>query len=438
MKSSRLKYLIIFFSAFIFSFVFFYVIGAIYCDEIWLYGFSANISKGLMIYRDYNVVTTPLYFFLVSVFINLFGNYIMVTHIFDSIIFALIIIMLYKIIRGKVFIMMPMFMFFCIAGYNLLALFFCVLIIFLIFEKKDNDLLIAFIVGLCFITKQNIGVLLFIPCFIYSKKKIKSVCCFMLPFFILSIYLIYNDAFYQFIDYCFLGLFDFREKNLYVDKLFVLLFIINIIYLVYKLWRSNFKDKELFYILSFQLVMYPIFDHRHYLCALFLVIYVLLKSINKKRLLLMIGVFVYFLYFELFFVVDYDISFEKKDIDYLKNNGELEVLAYEIMNYVGDNENFFFTDYYGYYVKMYYDIEISQYDLLVSGNVGYNGMSKKLDELTDLCNKEKCYFFAEDKDNNGEDIVYDQYSEFNNYIRNNYVKVDKLFEFDIYTNYIDE
>ena len=228
MKKEFLKYLFIFISSFIFSFLFIYVIGSIYCDEVWLYGFSTNIYKGLMIYRDYNVVTTPLYFFFTSFFIRIFGNYMIVTHIFDSIIFSLMMILLYKIINWKYLIIMPIFMFFGIAGYNLLCLFFCLLIIFLVVENKENELLIAFIIGLCFITKQNIGGVLFVPCFILSKEKIKCFCSFILPFLILSIYLIFNDAFYQFVDYCFLGLFDFGKKNLYVDYFFVLLFIINV------------------------------------------------------------------------------------------------------------------------------------------------------------------------------------------------------------------
>lgn len=429
------KYLLIFILSFLFSFVFFYMIGTVYCDEVWLYGFSHNLSRGMVIYRDYNVVVTPFYFFIVSIFIRIFGEYIMVMHMVDSIMYASIIVILYKLIGKKVFIMLPLFMFFGVAGYNLMCLFFFVIIIYLLNKGYDNDILIAFLVGLCFITKQNIGVFLFIPCFIYSKNKLKSVCSFMIPLLVVVIYLVYKDSLYQFIDYFFLGLFDFGCKNLYLDKLFVILFIINVIYILYKLCKSSFKDKGLLYILSFQLIMYPIFDIRHYLCSLFLVLYVILEDIHNKQFLLLISSFVYFLYIGLFFSLDYDINFKSKNIDYLKNNGELEMLANSVSDYIGDNNNFFFIDFYGYYIKLYYDIPISRYDLLLSGNVGFNGMNERLEELDKLCNSEVCYFFIDNSKNyEKKGTVEVQYSEFLSYIKNNYQIVDSLYEFDIYSD----
>lgn len=437
MKSSKVKYLFVFFSSFIFSFVFFYIFGFVYCDEVWVYGFSYNLSNDLMIYRDYNVLQMPLYFIIVSGFIKLFGSYMIVMHIFDSLLFSLMMILLYKIINWKYLIMLPLFMFWWPSGYNLLCLFFVILIIYLIYKKKDNDCLIAFIVGLCFITKQNMGVFLFIPMLFYSKNKIKSICCFLIPFLVLSLYLIYNDAFYQFIDYCFLGMLDFGEKNTQIFSLTFSLFLINVIALLYLLLKSKFKDRELLYVLSFQFLMYPIFDIRHYCCAMFLVVYLILKKVKNTRLLMIFGFGIYYFNFILFLGFDYNINLDKS-FDFFRNNGDLKILVEEVKEYVGDNENFFFTDYYNYYIKLYYDIPISQYDLLLSGNVGYNGMDKKFRELDELCSKERCYFFSNKFNNNDtDDILFEQYKEFYNYIKNNYKKVDSLLEFDIYVSFVE-
>ena len=74
------------------------------------------------------------------------------------------------------------------------------------------------------------------------KKKIKSICCFMMPFLVLSIYLIYNDAFYQFIDYCFLGMIDFGETNKLIYPLNFSLFIVNVVVILYWLFKSEGKD----------------------------------------------------------------------------------------------------------------------------------------------------------------------------------------------------
>lgn len=431
MCRSIFKYIFLFSFGFLFSFIFFYVMQPIYCDEVWVYGFSYNISKGMIIYRDFNVLQMPLYFFIASLFIKIFGNYIIVIHIFDSLLFATMLIMLSKIIHWKVLILLPIFIFWWPSGYNLLCLFFLILIIYLINQKKDCDYLIAFLIGLCFITKQNIGLCLLLPCLFYSKNKIKTILIFIIPFLVLSIYMIYYDAFYNFIDYCFLGMFEFGEKNLNYSIFWLLFVILNILFLLLMLFRSKFRDKEIFYILIFQLITYPIFDIRHVICSFFPVMYLILKKISSRYICFLIAFFVYSLYFSLFISVNYSINFDK-NILYLRNSRQLDILIDGVVDYVGENENFFFVDYYSYLIKLYSDIPISQYDLLLSGNVGYKGMEKKLKQLDELCLVEKCYFFSEyyPKD----DIVGSQYQYFHQYIVSNYQKVDSLFEFDIYTN----
>ena len=318
MKKEKIKYLLLFFFSFLFCFIIFGMCQGIYCDEVWLYGFSYNLSKGMMIYRDYNVVTTPLYFFLVNIFIKIFGNYIIVMHIFDSLLFATIIMLLFKIINWKSLILLPIFMFWWPSGYNLLCLFLLTLIIYLIHEKKDKDWLIALIIGLILITKQNIGVMLFIPCLYYSKNKIKTIITFLIPFFIVSIYLIFNNAFFDFINYCFLGLLEFGESNKYIEFPFFISTILTIGILLYLLIKNKLKNKELFYILMFQIMVYPIFDLRHYLCAFFPVMYLILKKINNKRPAFFIGFAVYLFFILLFSFQTYKIDFSTSNITYLR------------------------------------------------------------------------------------------------------------------------
>ena len=253
----------------------------------------------------------------------------------------------------------------------------------------------------------------------------------------MSIYLIYNDAFYQFVDYVFLGMLDFGANNKHTEGIFLFLFITNIVILIYWLFKYKFKNKELFFVLMFQLIMYPIFDSRHYVCALFPFLYLILKKVNSSIFLKILGVGLFFLEVSLLLGIRIKINFSN-EIDFLRNNGDFSLLAREVKEYVGECDNFFFDEYYNYYVKLYYNFPIGQYDLLLSGNVGYNGMVKKLNELTELCNREKCYFFVEEEDLEYKDgISSSQYSDFYNYIKDNYVKVDSLFEFDIYTNYIE-
>ena len=41
-------------------------------DEIWIYGFGTNIVDGLIPYKDYNMVVTPFFPYLLSIIFRLF------------------------------------------------------------------------------------------------------------------------------------------------------------------------------------------------------------------------------------------------------------------------------------------------------------------------------------------------------------------------------
>lgn len=432
MLKNRFNYVFLFCFSFLFSLILFYVFQGIYCDEIWTYGFSYNISDGLVPYRDFNLVTTPFYSFLAAIFIKLFGNYIIVMHLFDSLLFSIMIILLFKIINWKVLILLPLFMFWWPSGYNFLCLFFLVLIIYLISQGKYNDIVIALIVGVCLITKQNVGIFFILPCLFYSQNKVKTIIVFLLPFLLISVYFVYCNAFYDFLNCCFLGMFEFGNDNKYFEGYFFELFMVIILALVILLIKSKFRNREIFYILMFQLMLYPIFDLRHFACVFFPVMYLILKKINSKHLLFILGFSVYFMFALLLYGNNFKIKFDD-NITYFKNSGDLNVLAEQTKKYIVDNDNFFFNGYYGYFIKLYYDIPISQYDLLLSGNVGYKGMNKKLQELDNLCKIKKCYFFLENIEENS--ILEIQYRPFTNYVITNYEKVDNLFDFDVYTNF---
>ena len=69
-------------------------------DEIWNYGFSYNISVGLIPYKDFSMLQTPLYFYIGSIFIKIFGSYLISVHVFDAVFISLIMLLLYDMI-GK-------------------------------------------------------------------------------------------------------------------------------------------------------------------------------------------------------------------------------------------------------------------------------------------------------------------------------------------------
>ena len=413
-------------------------------DEVWNYGFSYNISSGLIPYRDFSMLQTPVYFYIGSIFINVFGNYLYSMHIFDSLYIALIMLMLYKSFGKRSFFIYPFLLILLIPSYNLFCLFLLFLIIYLDYDKKDNDLLNAFIVGLIFMTKQSIGVTMFLPMIFYSKNKIKSILVFLIPFSVFSIYFVFNGAFFDFIDHCFLGMIDFNEKNKFFS-FFMYVEIIQSLYIIYLLFKSRFKEKILFYILAFQIVSYPIFEVYHYMVALIPFLYYLMfKSELKKPFNL------------LFFVVFLGISIsviignvnnlinskillfrDKSNYLYGRNIYIIDSIDLkrqtEIINSYNNSYNYkFFIVQNTYLRKLYMDEEINRYDLLLNGNMGYKGYKRIINDFNEICQSNSCVFFVE------KNLIDNGYSQFNkdiyNYVINNYILEKEYKYFNVYVN----
>ena len=423
-----LFYSILFIISFCIIFFVTYVCMPLNYDEVWTYGFSYNVSQGLVIYRDFNVVTTPLYYFINCIFIKIFGDHIISSQIFNSILSALMILLMFKTIRWKALIAFSLIFIFCPNGYNLFSLFWLMLILYLIVENKDNDILVGLILGLAFITKQNIGFILLIPYLYYSRNRLKSIIVFMIPFAILAIYLLLNDAFYEFIDYCFLGLLDFGNNGYF--NYYCIIELIALIYLLFKLLKSRFKDKEIFYILMFQIMVYPLPDDRHVFTALVPVIYYILKDITDLKILITMcwGIFIFNVV--VLKGIEIDIHLEK-DIFFLKNNRDINIALEGFHDYLKDAEHYYFLDYYAYMYKLYYNIPINNYDLWNEGNQGYNGIEKRINEVDNICANNKCLFIVNNdlKDNENSQLV-----KVYNYVINNYHIIWESDDFSTYSN----
>ena len=100
-------------------------------------------------------------------------------------------------------------------GYNTLSVFYVFLLIYL--EKNNkSDYLIGLIISLAFLTKSSIGVFLALPTLYYIKKPkkiLKRIIPFLITNLIVIVYLYFNNALYDYINYAFLGLLDFQGDN---------------------------------------------------------------------------------------------------------------------------------------------------------------------------------------------------------------------------------
>lgn len=68
-------------------------------DEIWNFSYANNISKGLLPYKDFNIITTPLAAFINSIPLNLFGNKLYIHRITYIALFITYIYIITKILK---------------------------------------------------------------------------------------------------------------------------------------------------------------------------------------------------------------------------------------------------------------------------------------------------------------------------------------------------
>ena len=409
-------------------------------DEIWNYGFAHNIYKGLIPYKDFNMVVTPLFPFLMSILFHIFGSNLLVIEIENAIIMTIIIFLVEKKLKKNTW-MFALFMFFPLQivfpSYNMFILMLCIIILFLE-EKKGYDYLIGFILALAVLTKQSIGVCMILPSLIYykqPKKLLKRFVGFLFPMIIFLIYLLISKSFMQFVDLCFLGLFDFSNKNGRLFKeipglIFIIILVIVLIIMIIKYPKkiSNY------YTLAYLSIVLPLFDVYHIQMACLLFLYNLLTVTNyqfKIKVALFCPVIIIFCtcvwgccnygkghtfpndinHFQYKLLDDESIKFTKEISYYIKEHEDKEII-------------FFTTS--AYYIKIANDMKITWLDLVNDGNWGYNGEEKMMKEVKKR--KNAIYFIDRSELHEKCQTNYNVMK----YIMKNGKKIDKLRIYDVY------
>ena len=441
------KKVLMFLFWFVVSFCYSYFFHPLFNDEIWNYGFAYNISQGLVPYVDFGMIIPPFFPFLVSIFICIFGHHLYVIHFVNSIFVSFIILFSYLKLGKKIWLFFPFVFLYLYPGYN----FFCLFLLFVIFmlcddKDKNYDILLGFLVGTIFISKQTIGICLFVPFIFYSKNKIKAICSFLLPSLIVFIYLIYNNAFYQFIDYCFLGMFDFSHQNRIL--LFFPLEVLIIIVLVYRLCCGHFQNKKLFYVLMFQIVTAPIFDDYHFMIGFIPVYYLFLESIQilsyRLKYYAFIVLFACFFWEYKILICD-KIHFYSDSSSYLYGRNipkyvedSVTFLSHYLEDVTSKYDYVFLLSQNSYMVKLNTDIPIHQFDLINCGNMGYDGEEKYISKMKSMCNGKKCLFLTYSYEFGylGDESGGQTSKKIIHYVYDNYNKIDELenVTFEVYTN----
>lgn len=292
-------------------------------DELWNFQNIYKMYNGFQIYKDANVIDTPLFFWLGELLFKIFDANFFIFRFYNILIMVTIYLVTYLIFKElkipkKVSII-------CIlalivyknfgmtliqANYNTMALMFCLIGILINMKKyKSNSIYQGIIVFLIFCTKQNIGIYYGIGLFFYElinynkfrikiKNLLKEFFIFAVFLTILILYFYINNNLYNLISYTVLGIREFAKENILIEysSFIAMLSIISINLILTRFFTKSKKVKLneiekqnliLFNCFSIPLVliMFPIFNMAHYLIgihiSLILFIYLIKIIINR-------------------------------------------------------------------------------------------------------------------------------------------------------------
>lgn len=392
-----IKYIIIFISSIFILTIYSYFFSEFTIDEIWNYGFSYNIKCGLLPYKDFNMVIGPFYNSIISLFLIFFSNNLFAFHLANSILISFFIVFIYQKIGFKyIFILLFLMLFPNIYSYNTFVSFLVIMI--LILDKsslKNKDILASVLIGIIFITKQNIGIFLLIIFMISNNNKFKLLGYFSIPLFLLMIFLLLTNSIYQYIDFCFLGLGSFID-NFFIEIPALVLGAITIYYLIYKYLKC--KNKVILYLLFFQIIIFPIVDFSHTLAGSLPVLFYILLNENNKNILLFIKTIIIVSVFSQTITTFDGYHFKKNSfLKYRYSTYNMDTYLNNFSSYIIEKEKN--SDVYlfianAYLIRLNINQNPSFFDLINRGNTGSN-VDIYFDKINNNCQNKSCLFILD-------------------------------------------
>lgn len=285
-------------------------------DELWNYNFARNVADGLLPYKDFNMVQTPLLPLICGLVLKLIFNELIVMRILATILITAILYVTYKIFEilkiNKhivnlliIGIFLLFYKHFCI-DYNFAIL--LVVLITIYYELKSlsnkkeilipnkTNFLLGILVGTSILFKHTTGLFLSAIYIFYklliatNKEEFKNVFKIillrllgvMIPISIFAIYLTVNNIWQDFLDYTIYSLHTFKNKISYMNlikgnygfiiailSLLVPIAIIGMYFISVCKTIKTEEQKNIFVLFSYSIaafiVVYPISDSIHFL-----------------------------------------------------------------------------------------------------------------------------------------------------------------------------
>ena len=118
-------------------------------DELWNYNFASNISNGLVPYKDFNMVVTPLLSIIGGIFLSIFGKELIVIRILNILLNTGVIFIMYKIMTelkikdyiSLILLMLLMYLYkeYAMFDYNFAVSLVSLVIVYLEIKNQQNN-----------------------------------------------------------------------------------------------------------------------------------------------------------------------------------------------------------------------------------------------------------------------------------------------------------
>ena len=451
-------------------------------DELWNFQNIYKMLNGYKLYKDANVIITPLFFYISYFFVKILGGNLLAYRIYNLFLFTVFYFIIYKILKKLCKSTLVYILGFSLiisstlklvpdgASYNVLSLIFILLGIFLNlfwFESKQkHNIIQSIIMFLVFWTKQNIGIYYILGIFIFEllykdfKSVLKQILLLGIYFVIGCTILILQGIFTDFINYAILGIIDFSNNNLDINiidiielSLYIIFLFITIPLICFKLKPHEIEKNRLIFLSSLSimllLISYPIFNSYHKILAELIVkitliyIFELFRffTIKNKKVLLITWIMTGIVY--LCFIIE-SLYYFSLWIQYMKSNTFYTATnAFYGINISEENynKNKIIEEYISSSEKnvivlgkdaAMYMIPLKRsngvMDLPFLGNLGKDGEDGLISKINELKNSEFLII------NNPNDLFWQESKKIYNYIIDNLTKKGEIENFYIYTN----
>ena len=445
-------------------------------DELINFLNTYKIANGLTIYKDTNVIITPLFFYIGKIFLGILGSNFLVYRVYNLILMTILYVLCYKILKTLKMTKQASLLYTLLimlftseiaqagANYNVLAYIFFELGLLFNLKNEENrhkNIFQGIILFLVFISNQKLAagyLLAMIFCQIYNKNikaliKQLFIAGILTTFFLLHL-LIQNNL-YNFINYTMFGISEFRSENTVFSKnillpgsIFIFFTIITILLynVIIKIEKSKKVRKELTILLIFSLcsliLLVPIFNVYHLklacICLLINVAYdlhyLVYPIIEKKmqKIILKVAILIISIYMIIISTLgfyNYIKQMQTTSIFYgsiieEQLQKEIETVSQYIKN--NNKDTIVFSTYAPFYSLTLNDLDNNVYDWPFKGNLGKDGEKGLLEKIKKLKNTQ--ILLLSDEKNE----IFQISDKSITYIKENMKYIGKIENFDIY------